>query len=184
MPRRAFTLVELLVVIAIIGLLSMIAVVSLSSVRMNARNTQRKANLIQIAKALELYYADHAGYPLTGSAFWGICNEGGNWTAKSDTGSGGWIPDLAPTYLAVLPHDPNENKVNPTSARGECTSAPSWSCYAYKSDGIDYKIVAACTPEGTLSLTDPFADPAPWGATIRGAYRWAVWTPGGASWQN
>ncbi len=60
---RGFTLIELLVVIAIIGLLSSIVFASVNSVRAKARDTRRIADLNEIRKALDLYYADHGQYP-------------------------------------------------------------------------------------------------------------------------
>jgi len=156
--RRAFTLIELLVVIAIIGLMSTIAVVSLNSSRVNARNTARKANLVQISKALEVYYSDNGGYPSTGgSASWnGVCSTYGS---KPDTGAGAWIPNLSPNYMATLPHDPN-------------TKQPSM-CYLYTSDGTDYKILAyglAEIPRGS-DMIDPIRTDS-----------YAIYTPAAHSW--
>jgi general secretion pathway protein G len=51
-----FTLIELLVVISIIGLLAGMVLVSMSGVRAQARDTRRKADLFELAKALEMYY--------------------------------------------------------------------------------------------------------------------------------
>jgi prepilin-type N-terminal cleavage/methylation domain-containing protein len=181
MSRRAFTLVELLVVVSIIGLMSTIAVVSLSSAKIKTRNTQRKADLVQLSKALDLYYADYGSYPATGG-WWSEVSAGGNFTVKENSGANGWIPNIAPTYIAILPRDPNTNIVNPSNMRGECRMIASWNGYAYNSNGVDYKILAHCTPEGALSVSDQFADPPPWNGTIRGAYRWGVWTPGAALW--
>ena len=60
---RGFTLIELLVVIAIIGVLSSVVLVSLNAARVKARDAARIADIQQIEKALELYYADHGRYP-------------------------------------------------------------------------------------------------------------------------
>ena len=61
--NKAFTLIELLVVIAIIGLLSTLAVVALNNARLKARDVKRKADIVQLSKALELYYAIYNAYP-------------------------------------------------------------------------------------------------------------------------
>lgn len=58
-----FTLIELLVVIAIIGVLSTFAIIALGSARQKARDVKRLADLNQIGKALEVYYANNNIYP-------------------------------------------------------------------------------------------------------------------------
>lgn len=64
--RRAFTLIELLIVIAIIGILAAVVIVLLSSAKPKARDAQRKSDLNQIGKALELYHSENDLYPVTG----------------------------------------------------------------------------------------------------------------------
>ena len=175
MNRRAFTLVELLVVIAIIGLMSTIAVVSLNSSRVSARNTTRKVNLVQISKALEVYYSDNGGYPSTGGAgnWHGNCgNAGGGFP---DSGAGAWIPNFT-SYMAQLPHDPNSGKINLNSADSYCQTTPMSNCYYYTSNGTDYKLLAHCVPEGTMSATDAFHDPQ------RPTRAWQVSTPTALTW--
>lgn len=66
--RRGFTLIELLVVIAIIALLSTLAVVALGSTRKKANDAKRLADIKQIQTALEFYYTEHQGYPVTTGA--------------------------------------------------------------------------------------------------------------------
>ena len=61
--KKGFTLIELLVVIAIIGLLATLAVVSFGNARERARDTKRKGDLAQIAKALELFFQETGSYP-------------------------------------------------------------------------------------------------------------------------
>jgi len=63
MKQKGFTLIELLVVISIIGTLSSTVLVSVKNVRMKARDARRIADLEQIQRALELYYADNNAYP-------------------------------------------------------------------------------------------------------------------------
>jgi prepilin-type N-terminal cleavage/methylation domain-containing protein len=62
-PRRAFTLIELLVVISIMGILAAFTIPVLKGVkRTQYRNTAR-AELEQIATALERYKAAYGAYP-------------------------------------------------------------------------------------------------------------------------
>jgi len=64
MPKRGgFTLVELLIVIAVIGILTTIGLVSFGSSQIKSRDAKRKADLRQIANAMELYYNDKGQYP-------------------------------------------------------------------------------------------------------------------------
>ncbi|MFH1522400.1 MAG: prepilin-type N-terminal cleavage/methylation domain-containing protein [Patescibacteria group bacterium] len=65
MRKKGFTLIELLVIISIIGLLSSIAFYAINSARIKARDARRKADLVSIAKALELYYDDYNHYPVS-----------------------------------------------------------------------------------------------------------------------
>lgn len=130
---KGFTLIELLVVIAVIGLLSAVIMTSVSSARKKSRDATRKQDMISIRNALELYASSNDfTYPSTGGiANWrGTCATYGSY---SNTGAGGYIPNLAPTYIAVLPTDPNPSASN---------------CYVYTSNGVGYKFLVLRTIEG------------------------------------
>lgn len=60
---KGFTLIELLIVITIIGILAVALVPKISQGPARARDVQRKADMHNIASALELHYADHGTYP-------------------------------------------------------------------------------------------------------------------------
>jgi general secretion pathway protein G len=60
--RQGFTLIELLVVIAIIGILATVGLNSFKSSLIKGRDAQRKHDLGQIQKALEMYLNDHGKY--------------------------------------------------------------------------------------------------------------------------
>ncbi|MFA5130579.1 MAG: prepilin-type N-terminal cleavage/methylation domain-containing protein [Patescibacteria group bacterium] len=142
--RRApgFTLIELLVVIAIIGLLATLAVIQLSSSTSKARDAKRKSDLKALQKAVELYYNDNDAYPIAAS--WrGVCATYGGFPT---TGANGYIPNLAPKYIGVLPVDPKQ------------ASQPAGSCYVYLSDGQQYKILARMVTESKVPPDDQFYD--------------------------
>lgn len=63
MKNRGFTLVELLVVTGIISLLSSAVITSLSSARVNARNTERVAQVGEYIKAFEQFQINRSSYP-------------------------------------------------------------------------------------------------------------------------
>lgn len=60
-PRAGFTLAELMVVIVIIGLLATLVVPNVVSKLGKANKTKAKADIVQIAKAVEDYVIDNNG---------------------------------------------------------------------------------------------------------------------------
>ncbi|MBI2053312.1 MAG: prepilin-type N-terminal cleavage/methylation domain-containing protein [Candidatus Sungbacteria bacterium] len=166
--EQGFTLIELLVVISIIGLLSSVVLTSVNSARAKARDARRIADLKEMQKALEFYYDSNNAYPSSGGSWRGNCSSYGNYGIS---GSGGYIPDLAPTYIPVLPVDPK-----PVGG----------SCYLYNSNGTDYILITHLTME-TLVGGDPSAPGNP--PYIQALDRVcciqptiAVYSPGGRDW--
>lgn len=90
-----FTLIEILVVIAIIGILAAIGLGSYQTAQMKGRDARRKADLEQIARALEMYYNDYRQYPDPGELSWGLEFK------KDPPGT---------IYMKQLPKDPREGQ--------------------------------------------------------------------------
>lgn len=161
LKNKGFTLIELLVVIAIIGLLASVVLVVLSTARAKARDAKRRTDLKQLATALALYYDTNSGYPVTGAGVWfGACPAYGGY---GTSGAGGWVPNLAPAFVGVLPTDPK-----PVDTDG---------CYLYQSDGVDFKLLAYKTVEGSVPASDPMYDPA-----RASNYVFAIYTAGATNW--
>lgn len=69
-----FTIVELLIVIVVIGILAAISIVAYNNVAAKARDSQRKQDLSNIAKALHMYKVNHGDMVLSGSGSGGAGN--------------------------------------------------------------------------------------------------------------
>lgn len=105
--QRGFTLIEMLVVIAIISILIGIGVNTFVSAQKKARDVKREAQLKDLKTALELYYLDHGHYYITGSTWYG---ETPAPPCPYNVTTQDYIPELAPTYIKALPHDPRANE--------------------------------------------------------------------------
>jgi type IV pilus assembly protein PilA len=107
---KGFTLLEILLVVGIIAVLAGIVILAINPNKMlaTARNTQRKANLAEINKALYQYYIDNSRYPTSlTSNLNDICNTGATSTGHGLNCTG--LIDLSylvPTYLTSIPTDP------------------------------------------------------------------------------
>lgn len=101
--RSGFTLIELLVVIAIIALLSTLAVVALGSTRKKANDAKRLTDIKQVQTALELYYSEHQGYPVTTAN--GVML--GDANASCLNAAGFAARGCATPYMQQVPHDPS-----------------------------------------------------------------------------
>lgn len=157
--RRAFTLLEVLVVVLVLGILAAIMVPAVSSARKDARDGRRIADIKAVEKALEMYSNDWGVYPVSAGWFGDAPSYGG----LGYTGPTGYIPGLAPDYIAVLPKDPNPSY--PTGGRG----------YLYYSNGTDYKFLSHQTPD-TFPADNPLLDP------VRLTWAYAIYTPGARNW--
>ncbi|MFA5855385.1 MAG: prepilin-type N-terminal cleavage/methylation domain-containing protein [Candidatus Gracilibacteria bacterium] len=91
--KRGFTLIELLIVITIIGILAVALIPRITGGTARARDAQRKADLQQIATALQFYSDDNGG--------------------KYPTGTEPCASTVAETflssYLVTIPSDPSSN---------------------------------------------------------------------------
>ena len=125
---RGFTLIELLVVIAIIGILSSVVLASLNTARQKGRDARRISDLKQLKLALELYYdASGSTYPTSGQG----------------------LAVLAPTYIAMVPTDPQGSSyiyAGGTSGGADCSTGP---CPGY----VIKAILEGTVPAGSVTGT-------------------------------
>lgn len=63
--HRGFTLIELLITITVIGILAAIGTATYATAQQKARDSQRKSDLTQIKKAMELAKSDCQGGAIT-----------------------------------------------------------------------------------------------------------------------
>lgn len=61
--RSAFTLIEVLLVMALLAILALLLIGNFNATLKRGRDQQRKNDLSQLQKALELYYEDNHTYP-------------------------------------------------------------------------------------------------------------------------
>ncbi len=183
--QRGSSLLEMMVVVSIIILLANIGVTMTVNARTKARDTIRVNDIKTVERALVIYYNDHGSYPTTpadldnpdanfvwsGTCAVAACH--GSWgTATAD-----WVAGLEPQYISHLPIDPAENDCN--------------RCYLYRSDGVDYKILAH-QPENPanpafLAFIDPARDNGSDQCSVDGPvgaapWSWSVYSSGGRCW--
>lgn len=157
--REGFTIVEVLIVVVIIALLAGILVPVLAESTSAARDARRGRDLRAVQVALADYRETFGSYPTTGGEWHGDSALDGSYGYDA----AGYVPELVPDFLPALPRDPDPRYPNATMG------------YAYRSDGVDFKMIARGTPE-SYGPSNPFADPqAP-------DTNWQVSSPGGYNW--
>lgn len=145
--KKGFTLIELLVVIAIIAILAGIVIIAVNPARQvaQARNAQRRADVLTTLNAIHQYYIDNQAFPSgiddkyrqlgtsTGGDCSGTC---GDWTLENDCLD--LTSALTPTYISAIPRDPQgddahtgyavtkdaENRITVRACKTEIPPAP------------------------------------------------------------
>lgn len=156
LAKRGFTLIELLVVIAIIGILASIIMVSLSGAKSKSRDARRQADIKSIQLALSLYYNDNGMYPKNI-----YCPTSGGPASCTSTAPG---TGLAPTYLPVVPRDPQATGACTSSAGSDCYDyyafASAAACNANTSPPTSYHLGADMEETGTVAMLNDVDAPA------------------------
>lgn len=103
--EEGFTLIELLVVIGIITMITALLFPNFMGARQRARDAQRKNDLSQIQKAVELFKLDQKPqvYPTTGAFPASLCGQ--CWSSAADCGGN--------IYMRKFPCDPGSSAPTP-----------------------------------------------------------------------
>ena len=109
--KRGFTLIELLVVIAILSILLVIVLVAINPARQTreARDTQRRADVLTILNGVNQYFVDVGAFP---EGSYSDCTTGDDTIgllAEKNLAN-----TLVPTYIADIPVDPSEGDADDT----------------------------------------------------------------------
>jgi len=110
--KKAYTFIELLIVISIIAILAVVIVIAIGSSQTKSRDTKRKADLIAISSALELYKSQKGSYPLSTACTDLIKNYGTDFTRLDQSSPCSAVNELVVNnYLSAFPKDPKSTKV-------------------------------------------------------------------------
>jgi prepilin-type N-terminal cleavage/methylation domain-containing protein len=118
--ERGFTIVELLIVIVVIGILAAITIVAYNGVTARANTTSAQANATNLAKKIEAYNAENAGYPKTLSLI----------TASTASSSSFYVAasslQLSTSALAAAPATNSTLVYNTCGTTGTTTAPANW----------------------------------------------------------
>lgn len=124
---NGFTVVELLVVVVVIAILASITIIAYNGVQGRTRDDKRKTDILNITKALELYYSDNGAYPVSTATSSAL---GGTWYSSGDAS---WMPfSLILTGANAMSSVP----LDPTPGVTIAPWTPSGYQYAYISNGM------------------------------------------------
>ena len=145
--RQGFTLIELLVVIAILSVLLVIVLVAINPARQTreARNTQRRADVLTILNAVNQFFVANGAFPgLLDNIATGSVQSIDSANATLDGSD--FCSDLVPTYVAALPFDPSASGASFSS----CSSYDSG--YEITKNAGDRITISAPSAEGGVTI--------------------------------
>ncbi len=104
--QLGFTLIEVIVVIALLAILATIVLVAINPAQnsADARNTKRRADVLQILNAVNQYYVANGSFPI-GMPAAGAAAVEIKYSSPVVAGDGNICSNIVPTYIAGLPFD-------------------------------------------------------------------------------
>lgn len=172
MNKSGFTLIELMVAISIVAILVTVGMIMYSTAQQTARVSKRIQDIKTIQLAVETYKSSNLQYPKTfepgALLLWRSECAGFNDGNKARDMV---IPGLVPAYMGIFPQDPLHD------------GADGHPCYAYASDGLDYKILAHGLSDMTaaqMELQPLYLDPSR--PTSQANRSWTVYSGGARIW--
>lgn len=143
---NGFTLVELLIVLAILAMLATIGFGQYSTSQTKARDAQRKADVGNIARALEMYYNDFGVFPEDdGGGLISVDKDGDGTNDDLEWGES-FETDEA-IYMKELPKDPHAD------------NGSEWDyCYDAADDQSSYHLYAVLENEDDSDYVDSYDD--------------------------
>lgn len=101
--QLGFTLIEVIVVIALLAILATIVLVAINPAQnsKDARNTKRKADVVQILNAVNQYYVANGSFP---AGMPTLAQSPAN-MVNGAVPAGDICAGIVPTYIAALPFD-------------------------------------------------------------------------------
>lgn len=140
-----FTVVEVMVVVVVIGILASIVAIGYPQYQRQARDSERKSDLTQLAAALKAYALQKNNYMGTGSGC-GLFGDGNGWIALGPLDGGGYYPDKS--ILTCLKDagliKTESDFIDPTG----CKSDTGGVCGSWQVDPAKAYMKATCTKDG------------------------------------
>ncbi len=136
---KGLTLIELLVVMVILGILATIGFGQYRTSQLKARDAQRKGDLDNIGRALEMYYNDFQSYPLSSNGLMQVDTDGDGTLDNLDWGGEFSTPDVI--YMKSLPEDPADDYGY---------------CYQSDAEGSEYQIYSVLENERDADYFDSY----------------------------
>lgn len=142
---KGFTLIELLIVIVVIAILAAIAFISYNGIVAQARDSTRKSDLAETAKALSLYQLSNKNTIESGSGC-GVYGNGNGWLSAGPADLGATLyPKSIISCLQSAGVLGSGKFTDPTGCKWDSSA----SCGSWDGKPVTAYMKASCTKDGT-----------------------------------